>query len=83
MDIEEIKKMKDIDVRTVDRAKLMDLKDIEIDPDASPEDKMAEYIKQIKNPYCFLCNGYVIKLEFSETDKTIEDRFLEYISTII
>ena len=83
MDIEEIKKMRAIDVRTVDRAKLMDLKDIEIDPDASPEDKMPEYIKQIKNPYCFLCNGYVIKLEFSETDKTIEDRFLEYISTII
>lgn len=83
MDISDIEFMKNTDVRTVDKSSLVDLKDVSINPKASPQEKTLEYIRQIKNPYCFLCNGYVVKLEFSDGEKTIEDCFLEYIDTLI
>lgn len=77
------KDMKNTDVRTVDKSSLVDLKDIKINPDMPAEEKTAEYIRQVKNPYCFLCNGYAVKLEFADNGKTIEDCFLEYIDTLI
>lgn len=83
MDIETVRQMKTVDVRTVDKATLVDIKDVEIDANDAPEKKMAEFVRQIKNPYFFLCNGYAVKLEFADTDRTIEDRFMEYINTLL
>ncbi len=75
--------MKNIDIRTVDKNTLVDLKDISINPNAAPEEKTAEFVKQIKNPYCFLCSGYAVKLEFAQSNRTIEDCFSDYIYTLI
>lgn len=83
MEISTVRAMKNTDVRTVDKSLLVDLKDIEINPKALPEEKMAEYVRQVKNPYCFLCNGYAVKLEFSQDERTIEDCFSEYIDTLM
>lgn len=83
MQVSTVDAMKNTDVRTVDKSSLVDLKDVVINPKASPEEKMAEYVRQIKNPYCFLCNGYAVKLEFSQSERTIEDCFLEYIDTLM
>lgn len=79
----DIETMKNVDVRTVDRSTLVDIEEVKINPKDSPEKKMADYISQIKNPYCFLCNGYVVKLEFADNGKTFEDCFMEYIDTLI
>ncbi len=83
MTSETVMNMKNTDVRTVDKSSLVDLKDIKINPNASPAEKTAEYVRQVKNPYCFLCNGYAVKLEFADSGKTIEDCFSEYIDTLI
>lgn len=79
----DIETMKNVDVRTVDRSTLVDIEEVKINPKDSPEKKMVDYIRQIKNPYCFLCNGYVVKLEFADNGKTFEDCFMEYIDTLI
>lgn len=79
----DIKEMKNVDVRTVDKATLVDISTVHINPKDSPEKKMSDYIKQVKNPYCFLCNGYAVKLEFADSGRTIEDCFLDYIDTLI
>ena len=83
MDIETVRQMKAVNVRTVDKDTLVDIKDVEIDANDASEKKMAEFVRQIKNPYCFLCRGYAVKLEFADTDRTIEDRFMEYIITLL
>lgn len=77
-----LKEMKNIDIRTVDKAILVDIKDIKIDIKKTVQEKTSEYIKQIKNPYCFLCNGYAVKLEFAENEKSIEDCFCDFIETL-
>lgn len=78
-----INALKNTDIRTVDKSELADIENIKINPNDSPEQKMKAYVKQIKNPYCFLCGGYAVKLEFADTGKTIEDCFSGYIENLI
>ncbi len=75
--------LKNVDIRTVDKATLTDISKVKINPNDSPEKKMKDYIDQIKNPYCFLCNGYAVKVEFADTSRTIEDCFSDYIENLI
>lgn len=81
--MENISTLKNVDIRTVDKATLADISNVKINPNDSPEKKMTEYINQIKNPYCFLCNGYAVKIEFANTGRTIEDCFSDYIDNLI
>ena len=83
MSTKTIEAMRNIDIRTVDKASLVDIKDVKINPSAAREEKAAEYLRQIKNPYCFLCNGYAVKLQFADGGKTFEDCLTEYIDTLI
>lgn len=83
MNTNEIMKMKYADITTVDKSQLVDIDTIKINPKDPPEKKIKEYIAQVRNPYCFLCNGYVVKLEFSESGKTIEDCFIDYLNTLV
>ena len=32
---------------------------------------------------CFLCNGYAVKLEFDDGDKSIEDCMIDYINSLV
>ncbi len=75
--------LKNVDIRTVDKSALTDISSVKINPTDSPEKKMKNYIEQIKNPYCFLCNGYAVKVEFANTDRTIEDCFSDYIESLM
>lgn len=81
--MESIETMKNIDIRTVDKNSLVDIAEIEIDMTKTSKERAEQYVKNIKNPYCFLCDGYAVKLEFSDSSKTMEECFMEYIETII
>lgn len=71
--------MQNVNPSTVDRSTLTDIADVKIDPSLPKEDQLQEYLRQIKNPYVFLCNGVVVKVSFAETTATIEDKLEEYI----
>ncbi len=81
--MENLNTFKNVDIRTVDKSTLTDIRSIKINLNDSPEKKMKDYIDQIKNLYCFLCNGYAVKVEFADTDRTIEDCFSDYIESLI
>ena len=61
--------LKNVDIRTVDKSALTDISSVKINPTDSPEKKMKNYIEQIKNPYCFLCNGYAVKVEYGQNNR--------------
>ena len=69
---EELKAMSEVDIRTVDRSTLVDAESVKINTDLSTEERLADYIAQIKNPYCFLYKGMAIKISFSGKRK-LED----------
>ena len=40
---------------------LVDINDISVDKNLPKSERIKEYIRQIKNPYCFKCGDFVVK----------------------
>lgn len=70
--LEELKEMSEVDVRTVDRDTLVDVDGVHIQTDLPQEERIADYLRQIKNPYCYVSHGVIIKISFSGTKKLEE-----------
>jgi hypothetical protein len=79
----DIEAMRNVDVRTVDRSDLVELSDVRIDENLSQQERIAEFIRQIKNPYCYKCGDIVVKESFSNNGKSIDDCFEQYIGTVV
>jgi hypothetical protein len=71
--------MRDTDVRTVDPAALVDIRDVVVNTSLPKEERLLDYLDQIKNPYCFKCGKTVVKVSFTDTQATIEDRLEKYL----
>ena len=69
---EELKTFSEVDIRTVDRSTLVDEESVKINTELPTEERIADYIRQIKNPYCYLYKGMVVKISFSGKRK-LED----------
>jgi len=62
---EELKKLSEVDIRTVNRDELVDINTVKINTDLPVKERVEDYISQIKNPYCYLDNGVIVKIGFS------------------
>ncbi len=74
-----VEAMKSIDPRTVDRSTLMQRSSVRLDPSAPREERLRDFIQQIKNPYCYLDGKTVVKISFTTTATTIEDCLENYL----
>lgn len=74
-----VEEMKAVDPATVDRSQLVERSTIRLNPDAPREERLREFIRQIKNPYCYLDGKTVVKITFSKTDTTLEDCLEHYL----
>lgn len=70
--LDELREMQKVNVRTVDRRELVDIETVEIRSELPKEERIMDYLRQIKNPYCFLSHGVVVKISFSGKKK-LED----------
>ncbi|MDD6515329.1 MAG: hypothetical protein PUG45_07875 [bacterium] len=77
-----LEEMKAVDVRTVDPETLVDVTTIKIDENLSKEERKAEYLKQVKNPYCFRIGAVVVKNVYSNDGVTLQDRFEQFARTL-
>ncbi len=75
--------MKEVDINTVDRESLVDIRKVQVDGKLSREQRFEDFLRQIKNPYCYRCGKVVVKISFSDTDVTLEDRLEHYLATIL
>lgn len=74
--------MKKVDIRTIDRDTLVDINEVHIDRTLPREERLADFIQQIKNPYCYRCGKAVVKISFSDTDVTLEERLENYMRAL-
>jgi len=77
-----LEEMKAVDVRTVDPETLIDVTTIKIDENLSKEERKAEYLKHVKNPYCFRVGDVVVKNVYSTDGVTLQDRFEQFARTL-
>lgn len=77
-----LQQIKQVDVRTVDRDTLMDIRDVQVDRTLPRGQRFADFLRQIGNPYCYRCGKAVVKISFADTDATLEDRLEHYLKTL-
>jgi len=66
--------MRSVDVRTVDPMTLVDILDTKVDPNKPLPERMLDFIRQIRNPYCFRCGDTIVKVSYTDTTTTMEER---------
>ena len=76
---EDIDRMQAADLRTADRSALKDIRDVNVDTGLPEKERITDFIRQIGNPYCYRHGAYVVKISFTGTDVTLEDRMISYI----
>lgn len=74
--------MQATDVRSVDPAALVDIRDVTVNTALPRDERLLDYLAQIKNPYCFKCGKTVVKVGFANTEATMEDRLEKYLLSI-
>lgn len=57
-------------------ADLVDIRDVSVDKNLPKEERIAEYIRQIKDPYHFKCGKFTVSVRFAENGPTLEDCLL-------
>ena len=62
---------------------LSDIQNVKIDTKLPKEERVKAFLEQIGNPYHFRCNGHVVRVSFSDTDRTLEDCLQDYFNTLI
>ena len=77
--MEQIEAMQNVDIRTVDPTGLRDIREVKVNTDLPKRERILDFIRQIGNPYCYRHGKYVVKVSFTDTDVTLEDRLLSYI----
>ena len=74
--------MRDIDIVTVRLDTLVDAADVHIDTDLPKTERMLDFIKKAKNPYCFRSGNIVVKVGYSDTPITIDNRMESYLRAL-
>lgn len=54
-------------------AVLVDIRDVTVDKNLPREERIAEYVRQIKNPYCFRCGKFTVRARFNDNGLTLEE----------
>ena len=78
-----LSEMRNTDIRTVNRDTLTDIRDVKINPSFTAEEKAVEYLKQIKNPYCYKHGKYNIKITYTENGGSLNERLESYLRAFV
>lgn len=52
---------------------LADIRDVSVDQSLNKEERIAEFLRQIKNPYCFRCGKFTVRARFADNGVSLED----------
>lgn len=64
------------------RDRLADIRDIRIDRTKPAEERLKEYLEQAGEFDRIRCGDYVMSFSYADTEKSLEERMLEYVSKI-
>ena len=52
---------------------LVDIRDVSVDRSLPKQARVAEYVRQIKDPYHFKCGKFTVTVKFADNGITLED----------
>lgn len=61
---------------------LVDIRDVKIDQEQPPEERIRSFVQQVKDPYCFRVGNVKVRVAYAGKDETLNDSFCNMISTL-
>ena len=52
---------------------LADIRDVSVDQTLPKEERIAEFLRQIKNPYCFRCGKFTVRAKYADNGVSLDD----------
>ncbi len=74
--------LRQVNIETVDKSELVDIRSVRVDPNAPYEQRMREFLEQIKNPYAFRVGDTAVKIEFAPDGIPLRDAMMSYLKTL-
>lgn len=74
--------LQSVDIRTVKPEDVVDIQQIKIDDGISQQEKRREFIRQVKNPYCFRVGKVIVKASYSGNGVSLNERFEELVMSV-
>lgn len=78
--LDELNKLKQVDIRKADPDQLVDLRNVEINEKESVENRLNQYIEAVHNPYLVKIGDYIVKFSYQDSGEGIEEKMLSYVS---
>lgn len=66
--LEQIRQMKNRDIRTIEQSELQELQELQqdaVEHGLPQEERLKNLLDKVRNPYCYLDNGIIVKLNFA------------------
>ena len=63
---------KDTETETT-QPNLVDIRDVSVNKELPREERVADFVRQIKDPYHFKCGKFTVQASFAEDGGTIEE----------
>lgn len=79
---ERLEQLRAVDVRSVDKNDLIDLNQVTIDETKPVPERVAEFMRQIQNPYCFRIGDVVIKVVYKENGPSFQQNMIDMLQTV-
>ncbi len=70
---EKLERCRDVNLDDVKLEDVDEITDIKIDRRKPSEERILDFLTKVKNPYIFKVNGKLVRIRFSDTDKTADD----------
>ena len=70
---EKLEKCRNVNLDDVTLDDVDEISSIKIDRRKSSNERILEFLMKVKSPYIFKVNGKLVRMKFSDTDKTAED----------
>lgn len=58
---------------------LVDIHSVRVNTDLPQKERIADYVRQVGNPYHYMDGNIAVRIAFSETDTTLEELLLSYL----
>lgn len=79
---EQLEIFRQTDIHTINRDELVDISTVHIDTNLPRQERLASYLAQIKNPYCFKCGQMAVKVSFAPDGPDLQERLVEYLKAM-
>lgn len=78
----DITSMKNVDIRSVDKDTLVDLRSVQIDASRPVQERLQSFLQQIRNPYCFRIGDIAVKVNYKSDGPSFQQNFEDILRTM-